>query len=213
MDAKSTADVIISCVKKSNLNYQIQESPFSLHINLRKTFVRNKNGDELLPSSDIFIGVDTLKHKVKIENLEEEKISLRSTVNRLEAELQDSDVAVHEVGIKLEKAKKEVADALFEKNSLLKDNKKLEQKVKEMETDNKTTKSEYKDLKNEIENLKSNVRTANKGIKSGDKEIIRLQNKNDNFEESVKNYKIENKKLIEEKKKVAKEKIQLEKQL
>ena len=84
MDAKSTADVIISCVKKSNLNYQIQESPFSLLITtLMKTFIKNNNGDQLLPSSDIFIDVDALKHKVTVGNLEEEKMSLRNTVNHL----------------------------------------------------------------------------------------------------------------------------------
>ena len=89
MDAKSTADVIISCVKKSNLNYQIQESPFSLLINIRKSFIRNKNGDHLLPSSDIFAEVDTLKHKSKVDKLEEENSTLRNTANRLEVELKE----------------------------------------------------------------------------------------------------------------------------
>ena len=47
MDTRKAVDVIISCVKNSNLNYQIQESLFSLIINLRKTFIKNKNGDDI----------------------------------------------------------------------------------------------------------------------------------------------------------------------
>ena len=55
MDATNAANAIISSVTKSNLNYYIQESPFSLFINLRKTFIKNKTGNVVLyqaPTSD-----------------------------------------------------------------------------------------------------------------------------------------------------------------
>ena len=45
MDAHYAANIVMSSVKKSNLNYCIQESPFSLFINLRKTFIKNKSGN------------------------------------------------------------------------------------------------------------------------------------------------------------------------
>ena len=54
MDARIAADNIIASVKKSNLNFHIQESPFSVQINIRKTYIRNKNGDEIKPSNDDF---------------------------------------------------------------------------------------------------------------------------------------------------------------
>ena len=41
------AAAIISSVKKSNLNFYIQESPFSIFINLRKTFIKNRSGNIL----------------------------------------------------------------------------------------------------------------------------------------------------------------------
>ena len=157
MDAKNTADVIISFIKKSNLNYQIQESPFSLLINIRKSYIRNKNGDDLLPCSDIFVEVDT--HKVKVE---EENSALRYRVNHLEVELHDSNVAVHDLSTKLEKSKEEIADVLFNKNTLVKNNQKLEHK----ETEIKTIKSESNDFKTEIESLKSDVKSAIKSWKN-----------------------------------------------
>ena len=104
MDMMKTTEVILSFVKKSNLNYQIQESPFSIAINLRKTFVKNRKGDDLQPSSDFFVEVDTLKHKVKVENLEEENVTLRTTLDQLEAELQDAKVALHDMSMKVEKS-------------------------------------------------------------------------------------------------------------
>ena len=56
MEADSAVNPIVSSVKKSNLNFYIQESPFSLYINLRKTFIKNKEGTTLDP-----IPMDKLK--------------------------------------------------------------------------------------------------------------------------------------------------------
>ena len=138
MDSRKTANVIISCVKASNLDYQIQESPFSLLINLRKTCIKDKNGDDLHPSSD-FIEGDTvrLRLQVKVDTLEEENSSIRSHLDHLEVQLHDANEALQDVSIKLEKYKPEVADVLFEKNRLFKENQKPKQKVQEKEIENK----------------------------------------------------------------------------
>ena len=121
-----TANVIISCVKASNLNYQIQESTFSLLINLRKTFIKDKNGDDLQPSSDCIEGETVrLRLQLKVENLVEENSSIRSHLDLLEVQLHDANEALHDVSIKLEKSKIEAAEVLFEKNRLFKENLKL----------------------------------------------------------------------------------------
>ena len=44
MDANQTSDLVLSFIKRSNLNFNIVESPFSLSITIRKTFIRNKDG-------------------------------------------------------------------------------------------------------------------------------------------------------------------------
>ena len=70
MDANHIANLILSSIKKSNLNFYIQESPFSLSINLRKTFIKNKNGNPLLPPSDFFVNANA----VKVDKLEEQML-------------------------------------------------------------------------------------------------------------------------------------------
>ena len=45
MDAFQISDLLVSHVKSSNLNYSLQESPFSIHLSIRKSFIKNQNGD------------------------------------------------------------------------------------------------------------------------------------------------------------------------
>ena len=116
MDAKCAADKIISSIKNSNLNYRLQESPFSLLINLRKSFIRNKNGDPIMPSKDIRVKVIDSKDAVKVAELEKENTSLYDSLNHLETELVKANEALHDMSIKFEKSRKELAELLDEKN-------------------------------------------------------------------------------------------------
>ena len=139
MEAKNISDMVVLYVKKSKLNYSIQESPFSLLINIRKSFIRNKQGDQLPPSSDTFSEMNTAK--VKSDKIEEESLSLKPNVNHLEVALDASLKDLHDLSIKLEKAKKEIQDAMADKNSFVKENKRLELKLRDKDTEIKTIKS------------------------------------------------------------------------
>ena len=44
MDANQTSEAILNLVRKSNLNFNIIESPFSVTITIKKSFIKNKNG-------------------------------------------------------------------------------------------------------------------------------------------------------------------------
>ena len=44
MDANQTCEILLSHVKKSNLNFSLRESPFSVSLTIKKTFVKDKNG-------------------------------------------------------------------------------------------------------------------------------------------------------------------------
>ena len=44
MDANQTCDILLSLVKKSNLNFSLSESPFSVSLTIKKTFIKDKNG-------------------------------------------------------------------------------------------------------------------------------------------------------------------------
>jgi hypothetical protein len=44
MDASQTSDLILSIIKKSNLNFSLSDSPFSVTIQVKKTFIRDRDG-------------------------------------------------------------------------------------------------------------------------------------------------------------------------
>ena len=44
MNANQTCDQVLNFVKNSNLNYSINESPFSVTISIKKTFIKDKSG-------------------------------------------------------------------------------------------------------------------------------------------------------------------------
>ena len=44
MDANQTCEILMSYIKKSNLNWSITESPFSVSITLKKSFIKKKDG-------------------------------------------------------------------------------------------------------------------------------------------------------------------------
>ena len=137
MDAKNISDMIVFHVKKSSLNYSIQESPFSLLINIRKSFIRDKHGENLLPSS-AFSEANSVS--VKSEKNEEENLSLQNTVKELEVALDGSKKDLYIFSMKLEKAKIELEEALVDKNEVIKENQKIELKLKDKVIEIKTIK-------------------------------------------------------------------------
>ena len=45
MDANQACNVLLSNLKESNLNWNLVESPFSLTINLKKSFIKDSEGN------------------------------------------------------------------------------------------------------------------------------------------------------------------------
>ena len=208
MNANQVADLILSSVKKSNLNFHIQESPFSLLINLRKTFIKNKNGNHLLPpSSDVLINENVVdNNKVKVKVLEEEKSSLNDALGQLNAELSETRNAMKELDVKLEKAKMDITEVQSKANESAKE-------VEKKRNENITIKLKDDELNGVIESLGSDMNIAIKNLKSKDNEIRRLENKSINLEEQLKNKRTENKILLDENKNISCEKKKFEVQV
>ena len=149
MDANNAAAVIVNTVKKSNLNFYIQESPFSLFINLRKTFIKTKTGG-LSPSSNISNLEETnatIVEKGKVEKLENENTSLGDAIKHLEAENQETHNIVNELNKKLENSKKETLDALFQLNATRNEAEKLNKLVDRKVVENESLELQNKELK------------------------------------------------------------------
>ena len=87
LNPSDACDVLLSYVKRSNLNFQISESPFSVNVEIKKSFITNKNGVERSASFDD--NSDTLKHenqllialncalKISLAQKDEEKSAFR----------------------------------------------------------------------------------------------------------------------------------------
>ena len=187
MDANSAVDVIVSTVKNSNLNFFIQESPFSLQINIRKTFIKNKDGRILQP---------TFEQYVKIGNLEQENSSLKDLAKQLKAELFETRDSLH----RLENEKTE--EALIDMNK----------SSREMEN----FKRQNSELQSEIETLKREKDVAIKNTKSQEQEINVLEEKNDCLTENLKGVetqieylKVENLKIVKERNDLENENLKL----
>ena len=84
MEASSAADVNTSIVKNSKLNFFMQETPFSLQINIRKSFMKTKSGHELVTSNDNHNCDEIVtKHQEKVKKLEQENLSLSESIEVL----------------------------------------------------------------------------------------------------------------------------------
>ena len=103
LNPSDACDVLLSYVKRSNLNFQISESPFSVNIEIKKSFIRNKNGVERSASFDDIS--DTLKHenqllialncalKISLAQKDEEKSAFREKIKELETALYSAAIS------------------------------------------------------------------------------------------------------------------------
>ena len=138
MDAHYAANIVISSVKKSNLNYCIQESPFSLFINLRKTFIKNKSGNVAeAPTSEVTENTnDDNEQKIKVEKLEQDKSYLSDSIEQLKAELNETKDALYKLSVELKKAESKNLEAVTKEQDPKKEVENLENKNTVLEKKN-----------------------------------------------------------------------------
>ena len=129
MDAFQTCEILMNHVKRSNLNFSLNESPFSVSLSIRKTFVKDRNGVER--NSGVSLQDNYIVDEK--QTLENEKKSLKLLLIQHEHEKEALKDTINDFGQKLEKARSE--NELDEKKCELADitaeNKKLKN---EMET-------------------------------------------------------------------------------
>ena len=176
MDASHVADVIVSSVKKSKLNFHITELPFSLLINLRKTFIKDKNGNSLLPLIDTFGNV--VANEVKVED--EEKSRLNVSLGKLDAELNETRNALLEEQMKANKFAK---DAQKQQNS----NDELRKDIETLRADMNTSMKNLKSKDNEIKRLETKNNNLEEQLKKKKTENKCLLDENKNICDEKKN--------------------------
>ena len=134
------ADLIVASVKQSNLNFHIYESPFSVQINIRKTYIRNKNGDEIKPSNNEYAVAEKtyVVNEAEVADLRKENASLSNSLSLLESELQKTRKALQVSSMKLEKVQNDVIDARESEKATHKKSKNVEEEIIKINNENKT---------------------------------------------------------------------------
>ena len=188
MNANTVAAMIVSTVQKSNLNFYIQESPYSVNINLRKSFIKNKNGATMLPHSSFIQNnneVNNASEKLKVEKLELENCSLNDVLRQLQVKLQEAHDALNE----LDKLRIENIDLKHSYGNLKKDREKIL-------IEKKATATEINRLENKNNSLEEQIKCIKEENESHINEITRIKNEKEN-ELAVKE--VELKEAVEEK--------------
>ena len=101
ISANQTCEQLLREIKKSNLNFYISESPFAVTINLKKSFIKQKDGsvrDSKLISEHQL--VDQIHRNIEVEelskNLFETKKGLHETYNKIKMKSDEFEVQINE---------------------------------------------------------------------------------------------------------------------
>ena len=186
MLASAEFNKIIRQIQSSNLNYQLQISPFSAYISVRKTFAKDRSGNLLLPktiSSVPSVSMDNFD--AKNSQLENDLTSLRF---KYEEAVDDCAKAYQNIKTLEDQLKLKNEESVLLRTKL----EKAEKEISKTYSDNKDRTVKLSNeiamlklcVKEESENVlkhKSDANKANRDLKSMEKNIHDLEKKNKNI--------------------------------
>ena len=168
MDPIQTCNLLLSYVKNSNLNFSLNESPFSVSISLKKSFIKDKNGTLRVSKIGGIPGISGYDSQSIEEKqiLQDENKTLKAALAQHEDENHTLKNTVHVLGIKLEKAKIELTETLSEKKQVVKESEATLSDLdkKKVEIDNLT--DLLKKSRTENENQKQEIKSSSKILKN-----------------------------------------------
>ena len=212
MDPTQSCEYILASLKKSNLNFHLSESPFSLSIQIKKSFIKDQNG---VPRSS---GIESDKNQLSEKNkaLKDEIETLETKMSRFDivdstlTDLQSENASLldqldilqkEHANLKVEKEQIQIEQQIHEKGKS-----KLVECLEDKKSEIVLLKKSLKSLDSENSSQRMDLNQLSKNLKSKEKEIFRLESKLDNVSSNCKVFKAEMSKL-------KKEKINLEKDL
>ena len=176
MDAHQVCELLILKVKSSELNYILEESPFSVNIRLKKSFIKKKNGESLNCAN--FNRSNLVDEAAEKKSFDKEREALEETISDL------SD--------KLEKSKVEICELLSENNDKTKVIVLLEKelvKAKDFSDRLKienTAVEEKHDSNLKTINIKNNeIKELEKKVAALEEEVSNLENQNSELQKDL----------------------------
>ena len=163
MTASETFENLLKQVQSSYLNFKIELSPFSAIIHLKKSYIKNQQGIPLLPPPDqdhAMVAPNAGDSDVRVQELVMENESLKLKLNAAMKETEKCNDVIEKLKNQNEQKQQEI-------ESLILNNKELENETKTLSSDLYNTRIEHADmkvenefLKNEVEELQSESRAA-----------------------------------------------------
>ena len=178
MAIDATFSSILSEIQLSNLNFNLQITPYAAYITLKKSVITDQNGIKAVPAPPILFLLQQAHQK--IAELQEEnkglKVKMHENAMLVEAidasnnTLAASNAAKDTLQTKLEAAEEEIIKVSSLKNSFeanLKDTKKMHlQDMNKANTTIKSLEKRGKGLEKEIHNLRRNLESSRDTLKN-----------------------------------------------
>ena len=190
MDPFHTCEILLSYVRKSNLNFSLYESPFSVSLSIKKAFIKHQNGS--VRSSKLSEISQPDSHLLdKNQVIVQENESLKADVIQHKLENEALLTMIEDLNVKLQKAKDELTGIMSEKNNLEKAKKVVEGELDEKVTELIEIKNFSTKVKRENENLESKGKALSTKLKAKEKELKEIKLENENIRESLESAKSE----------------------
>ena len=158
MEAVDKCSELLECIRHSNLNFVLSESPFGVQISIKKSFRKHPEA-KVSKSNDTQI---VINHTVKNEFLE--KLN-----EKLEREITNAETIIKDLKQKNEVFRKEYKDHSIEIDNHILNEKKLQKQIKERDKEMYYIKKEltkvteqYRDATKEVSELKVKVNQEKK---------------------------------------------------
>ena len=189
MDPAEAFNFLLDEIKRSNLNFHVFETPFTASIQIKKSFIKDRDGTVrtcgVIPyrsdEEKVLVAKDDLLRKN--ESLQTELVNTQN----------------HYEGLKVEIQQFQISERIFEKKKVDLEEQ-LEVKMSEIALLKKTVKNQ-EGHKNE---MKKDADQLNKNLRSKEKELVKLNIKTENMSSNIQALKSEVSKLKKENNKLEK---------
>ena len=146
MEAVDKCNEVLECIRQSNLNFVLSESPFGVQISIKKSFRKHLEAKNS-KSNDTQI---VFNQTVKFEFLENQN-------KKLEREITNAETIIKDLRQKSEVFRKESKDHSIEIDNHILNEKKLQKQIKERD-------KEIYDIKKELTKVTEQYRDATKEV-------------------------------------------------
>ena len=204
MDAKNKCEWVLKELKSSNLNFVLQETPFSAYLTIRKSFVKNLNSATSIIGQTFNESAETLHRK--IEALEAENSCLKSDLLKYKTDLKKSDHVIFKLEENIENTKLETQKQAEVTKKVEKQKRTLEIILDEKEKEIFKLTTVAKNLNFDNSKIRDNLNNISRSLKLSEKEASKAKIRCENFESTVENLKAVKSSLLKNIKKLEKSK-------